>query len=150
MPAPSAPPPPNAYVARPDAKMRASGSAIERAVPPRVNRPDIAGAASSAPRGAADLEAAEALAPHAPWPFGLEAGLDERETCRRVISALRCACAFHDNVAVIALDPPAIVDRRQLSGKTVSKLTLTLRDGLLRSVALSFTDSTADATFAAP
>lgn len=83
------------------------------------------------------------------WPFGLEAGLAAQEACRRVSAALHRDCVFRNDIATVTLAPPAAIDRGPLAGNDVSRLTLTLHDGRLRSVALVLVGGTEE-TLVAP
>ncbi len=122
---------------------------VPRALPPSAT-PPVPAAPSEASRAIAGMLMSAASSQHDAWPFGLEAALPADDACRRVSSALHVTCTFRDEVAVVTLAAPAPIDRGRLAGKSVSRLTLALRNGSLRSVALQFADGTGEEVLTAP
>jgi hypothetical protein len=79
---------------------------------------------------------AAAPAPAQPiWPFGLKTGLPSEEACRLASQALHAACAFRNGTAELEANPPVVVDKGPLAGKSIRKLKMTIERGKLASVA---------------
>ena len=82
---------------------------------------------------------AKPAAENALWPFGLEAGLAADEACRRLAEALRARCVFAGDDADLTTAHALIVDRGTYSGRSMKRIVLHARDGVLDRVEMWLT-----------